>query len=71
MRGEARVFTQADTIVGLLTLGTTPRVRKILFQAVGSGIEMHHRVFREQVTVGVEFKIIAGFVRLSNLFLNF
>lgn len=34
-----------------------------LFRAVGGGIEVNHRIFRKQIAVGVEFEIIAGFVK--------
>lgn len=35
----------------------------ISFTAAGGCIEMHHRVFGEQIAVGIELEIVAGFVK--------
>ena len=65
----ASVFTQADTIYALLTLrlygqrrNRCPAEGERLFYAVGGRIEMNHGIIGKQVAIGIEFKVVAGFV---------
>ena len=68
MQGRvARGFTQADTLYFSLTDETNRRVaapvgQEVSFTATGGRIEMHYRVFGEQIAVGIELEVVAGFV---------
>lgn len=38
-------------------------MRKSLFYAVSGRIEMNDRIFGKQIAIGIEFKVVAGFVK--------
>lgn len=67
MQGRvARGFTQADTLYFSLTDETNRRVAAPVGQEFHLPplvrIEMHYRVFGEQIAVGIELEVVAGFV---------
>ncbi len=59
-------ISQADTLDFSLTDDTTGASQRrrtgIPFTAAGGRIEMHYRVFGEQIAVGIELEVVAGFV---------
>ena len=68
MQGRvARGFTQADTLYFSLTDETNRRVAAPVGQVfhllpLAGRIEMHYRVFGEQIAVGIQLEVVAGFV---------